>query len=217
MPTGVINTYATLQTAIADYLLRDDLTVQIPMFIQLANTRIGQKVQPPAQRATITVSAEQTSLPSQFGAIRTARLVTGTPQNDYPLEVVTAELLATRKADLNGTAGRPLYMCLEGATSVVVAPVPDASYNVEIWGIPWVPFYNSLGSPSTGVPADATIAAFPLLYLYGALREAAIFTDNAVGAQGYSALFEEQLTDFRIFIDRAQFPSLAPMDLPVTF
>jgi hypothetical protein len=38
----VIVDYATLQTAVADFMARADLTVQIPTFIQLAESRMNR-------------------------------------------------------------------------------------------------------------------------------------------------------------------------------
>ena len=48
-----INTYSTLQTAVANWLDRDDLTARIPEFIALAETRINRALR---IRAMETVS-----------------------------------------------------------------------------------------------------------------------------------------------------------------
>jgi hypothetical protein len=40
-----IGSYAELKTAIANFLARDDLTAQIPMFIQLAEGRMSRELE----------------------------------------------------------------------------------------------------------------------------------------------------------------------------
>ena len=54
-----ITTYATLQTAIANFLARSDLTAQIPDFITMAEARMNRELETRAQekRSTATLVA----------------------------------------------------------------------------------------------------------------------------------------------------------------
>ena len=67
-----ISTYSDLQTEIAAWLNRDNLTQQIQSFISLATARLSDELRAPEMEtvATTTISAEWTSLPSDFRAIR---------------------------------------------------------------------------------------------------------------------------------------------------
>ena len=65
---AIITNYSTLQSTIADYLNRQDLTAQIPTFIQLAeadmNTRL--RCREMIVRATTTNDDEFVRLPLDF-------------------------------------------------------------------------------------------------------------------------------------------------------
>jgi len=65
-----INTFATLKTAVANWLNRDDLTDRIPEFISLAESRLSRELETRGQekRATLTTSAsdQYISLPARL-------------------------------------------------------------------------------------------------------------------------------------------------------
>ena len=65
-----ITNYTTLQSTIADYLARTDLTTQIPLFIQLAENRLRRdlRIRPMLKVVTTTTTAGDptVSLPSDF-------------------------------------------------------------------------------------------------------------------------------------------------------
>jgi hypothetical protein len=69
-----ITNYATLQTTIADYLARSDLTAQIPLFIQLAENRLRRDLrirQMLKVSTTTTVANDSTvELPSDYLQMR---------------------------------------------------------------------------------------------------------------------------------------------------
>ena len=68
-----INTYATLQTAVANWLDRSDLTDRIPEFIALAEARMNRNL-----RLALMLNVDQTTL---GGA---TALVAGTRDYDLP-------------------------------------------------------------------------------------------------------------------------------------
>lgn len=67
-----IGTYAELQSEIAAWLNRDNLTTQIQSFVSLSTARLSDELRVPEMEtvATTTISAEWTALPNDFRAIR---------------------------------------------------------------------------------------------------------------------------------------------------
>src|SRR5210317_497856 len=75
-----IGTYAELKTAIANFLARDDLTDQIPNFIQLAEARMSRELETREQEkrstATLTAGDEYIALPTDMREVREVKLNT---------------------------------------------------------------------------------------------------------------------------------------------
>ena len=73
-----ISTYAELQTAIANFLARSDLTSQIPDFITLAEARMSRELETRSQekraQASTSASDEFISLPTDLRKIRLVKL-----------------------------------------------------------------------------------------------------------------------------------------------
>lgn len=67
-----INTYATLQAAVIDFLQRSDLASKVPTFIELATARFSDELRTPEMEtlASTTLTGEWTALPDDFRAIR---------------------------------------------------------------------------------------------------------------------------------------------------
>lgn len=66
-----ITTYAELQTAIADFLNRDDLTATIPTFIDLAEANFQRDVDHWRRETSTTtsVNSRYSALPSDFSSL----------------------------------------------------------------------------------------------------------------------------------------------------
>ena len=75
-----IGTYAELKTSIANFLARDDLTAQIPDFIQLAEGRMSRELETREQEkrstATLTSGDEYIALPTDMREVREVKLNT---------------------------------------------------------------------------------------------------------------------------------------------
>ena len=69
-----ISTYAELQTAIADFLIRDDLTSVIPTFITMAEAQLNRDVRhwKMEQRSTAELDDQYLTLPTDW--IETVRV-----------------------------------------------------------------------------------------------------------------------------------------------
>jgi hypothetical protein len=188
-----ISTYTDLQTAVTEWLARDQdatLIARIPTFIQLAEAKFNRMlfVRQMETRATTTVDTASTepefiSLPSDFQSMRRIRLssVEGKPNLIFMSGTQMDEF---RYSDAN-TAGRPLYFTIFGS-EMELAPTPDQNYTIEMVYRVNVP---ALASNST----NWLLTLAPDLYLYGALLESAPYIKEDGRIQTWALGFSSAL------------------------
>lgn len=166
-----IASYSDLNTAVANYLARDDLTARIPEFIALAEAKFNRELRcrQMETRSTTSVSLSNTepemvSLPSDFQSMRSFRItsVTGRPRLEYMSDTQMDEYRQT----IGNVAGQPKYFSIFG-NEIELCPTPDDAYTIEM----------KYRATVTALTASATtnwlILLAPDLYLYGTLLEAA--------------------------------------------
>lgn len=175
---ATITDYTTLQTAVTEYLARDQdttLIARIPTFIQLFEAKMNRLLftRQMEQRSTTTVDTtsdepEFISLPSDFQSMRRIRLssVTGKPHLDFMSGTQLDELRYTR----GNATGQPQFFTIFG-DEIELAPTPDDDYTIEMVYRQNVP---ALASNDT----NWLLLAAPDIYLYGALLEAAPYLQN---------------------------------------
>lgn len=172
-----ITGYSSLQTAVADWLARSDLTAYIPDFIALAEQQIYFGSDDPAfptdplrvrqmeTVTTLTLSTNPVPLPDNF--LEQRRLFIN-DTNRTPLSPVSPEQLLT---DYPGTAqGRPQEFAVEG-NSLRFAPSPDSAYEAPV-------LYYAKPEPLSTATTNPVLTAYPMVYLYTALTQAAPFCKN---------------------------------------
>lgn len=163
---ATITNYSTLQSTIADYLNRQDLTAQIPTFIQLAeadmNTRL--RCREMIVRATTTNDDEFVRLPLDFLESINLQLTDG----QSPLRFVTldeADIINKRQ-----TYNAPtFYSLMNGAIELVPPPATGADVEIEMV------YYGKITALSTENTSNWLLLKAPDVYLYGALVHAAPF------------------------------------------
>jgi hypothetical protein len=163
---AIITNYSTLQSTIADYLNRQDLTAQIPTFIQLAeadmNTRLRTREM--IVRATTTNDDEFVRLPLDFLESINLQLTDG----QSPLRFVTldeADIINKRQ-----TYNAPtFYSLMNGAIELVPPPATGADVEIEMV------YYGKITALSTENTSNWLLLKAPDVYLYGALVHAAPF------------------------------------------
>jgi hypothetical protein len=163
---AIITNYSTLQSTIADYLNRQDLTAQIPTFIQLAeadmNTRL--RCREMIVRATTTNDDEFVRLPLDFLESINLQLTDG----QSPLRFVTldeADIINKRQ-----TYNAPtFYSLMNGAIELVPPPATGADVEIEMV------YYGKITALSTENTSNWLLLKAPDVYLYGALVHAAPF------------------------------------------
>jgi hypothetical protein len=190
-------TYALLQTAVADWLNRTDLTSQIPDFITLAEAEMQRRLRRTTVRGTITISAEETTLAAAVAELRSIHLETGNPTRDLPLRIGTPEMVAERRARNSAVTGRPTDAAVLGRT-LVVAPVPDQSYTARIV------YYSALSPLSALNTSNAVLVEAPDAYLFGALLQAAPYLQHDERIPVWQSKFDAAIDSLNNVRDREE-------------
>ena len=186
-------TYATLKTAIGDYLESSETTFtnNLPTFIQEAEDRILKFVELPEQRKNVqgqtTADTRFLACPSDFLAPMSLAIVSS---NTYTyLDLKHASFLKEYSPTTTVT-GQPKYYSIFSQESFSLAPVPDAIYTVELH------YLYKPSSLTSGSDSGTTVLStdYPDALLYGSLVEGAIFLKETpdVIAQ-FEARFKEAI------------------------
>jgi len=161
-----IATYADLQTSIANWLKRSDLTSIIPDFITLAEARIARDLRLRKQVVNTTLSTvagtQSVSLPSDFLEAENISLSNTTPPG--ALSVVTPEILDRKYPEAYVTGQPRVYTVL--GDKVLFGPTPDAVYSVSL------DYYQRWAALSAS-GTNWLLTNHPNIYLFAALAEGA--------------------------------------------
>lgn len=189
----MITSYATLQTAVTEYLARDQdstLIARIPTFIQLAEAKFNRElfVRQMEARSTTTVDTTTTepefiSLPVDFQSMRRVRLssVTGKPHLDFRSGTQLDEF----RTCSGNTTSQPRYFTIFG-TEMELCPTPDKNYTIEMV------YRQNIPSLATNDP-NWLLTLAPDLYLYGALLESAPYIKEDARIQIWGLGFKAAL------------------------
>ena len=187
--------YASLQSAVTEYLARDQdttLIARIPTFIQLAEAKFNRQlfVRQMEQRSTAVANIasnepEFISLPDDFQSMRRVRLssVTGKPS----LEFRSGTQLDEYRFGISDVAGQPRYFTVFG-DEIEIAPTPDDAYTVEM-------VYRKIIPPLATNDPNWLLTLAPDLYLYGALLETAPYLKEDGRIQTWALGFSAALND----------------------
>jgi len=163
-----IGTYSELQTAIAGWLAKSNLSTYIPDFIALAEAEFRRelRIREMETTTTITVNAQRVSLPTNYLGARRFYL----DQNPaLILKYIPPEQMFTMWA--GSMAGRPQFFTIEG-DQFVFGPTPETSYNGELL------YYQAFPSLSDVQTTNELLTIAPDLYLYASLEAAKGFLQD---------------------------------------
>jgi hypothetical protein len=183
-----MQTYVQLQQSISTWLKREDLSAEIQSFIVLAEADLRRRFrcQRMLTKTTLTVDGERESLPSDWLATKSLRLVDTVGQAFF-LEYVTQEEL-DQMGLASSVTGLPRYFTHEGE-SFVFSPVPDTAYTAHLI------YYKALPALSDAAPTNWLLTESPDLYLYGALKHAQPYLMDDQRWAGFSTQYEAALRE----------------------
>lgn len=184
---SVITNYSTLQTEIANTLARDDLTDDIPLFIQLAENKLYRilNLRNEETALSVSISSGTATVPSDFKALKFAYF-DGTPAQ--LLKWVPIDELY-RDYPYRSEAETPSVISREGS-SFVFGP---ASKVGTLKGI----YYAKKDGLRTTDPSWYVTNA-PEVLLYGSLIEASYFIGGDDRLPMWVQIFQDAVESLRI-------------------
>jgi hypothetical protein len=188
-----LNTYTALKAAVADWLMRDDLTSNIPDFITLCESRNNLRIRTREMHTTTTLTdaGDYFVLPTDF--IEPRRVLSNVDPV-CALEPITDDLSATYP-----TSGYPYYYVIKGSNLYVYPPSTE-DITLDYWA--------KIPALSDSNASNWLLLKAPAVYLYGALMESAPFLEDDartdVWAQLYVAAIDELTkAEHRTFLSKA--------------
>lgn len=179
------DSYSDLQTSIASYLARSDLTTQIPDFIRFAEIRLRRdlRIRQMLSTATLTATAGTATLtiPSDFLEARDF-VVNGNPVQ--PLNYVSPALYSRNSR--SDVSGKPLDYTVLSST-FKLAPNPDTGYTFTLT------YYAAPAFLSDTNTSNIFLTTCPDLLLYGALVEAEPFLMNDARVNTWGSMFDRSI------------------------
>ena len=184
-----ISNYTELQTAVANWLDRDDLTARIPEFIALAEARFNRVLRLRSMEAKYTAntvaSQRNLALPASYIQMRNFQVNTSPLTT---LSYVTPEIYDRLWG--GSTGGTPKFYTIL-ANEVSFGPIPGSVMEVEML------FYKKFDNLSGSVATNWLITNAPDIYLYGSMLEAEPFIMNDERVQLWAAALERGVSDLQ--------------------
>jgi hypothetical protein len=199
--------YSDLQTSVANYLGRSDLTAVIPDFIRFAETRLARELRTrkmlKSATASMTAGDARVALPTDFLEVRDL-YTQGNPR--MPVTYMSPSAF-TRDARAD-ESGLPVFYTVLSA-EFQFAPMPDTAYVLEILYYAQPPVLS--GSNSSNV----FLANYPDALLYGALLEAEPYLINDARSQTWATLYDRAIKNIQDSDQNSEYSGI-PLQMRIT-
>jgi hypothetical protein len=202
-----LSTYSDLQTSIANYLARSDLTSQIPDFITFAENRLRRELrirQMLKSVTTATVSGDNTiEIPADFLQVRDFVVMTNPIQ---PLSYSSPSALSNdpRASEV----GVPLsYTIL--ANDFQVSPAPDGIYTVKLL------YFSAPAYLSSSNTSNVFLTTAPDALLYASLIEAEPYLMNDARINTWGTMYDRAIASLTKSDEEGQYSGV-PLAMKLT-
>jgi hypothetical protein len=167
---AIITNYATLQTEVANFLARDDLTADIPLFIQMAENKLHASLHLRNEETALSVdvSSGVAAVPTDFKKLKFAYYVNGSTA--CPLEWKSLNQLYRDHPDRSDT-GIPQAISREAGNFVFGKIATDGTAVLK--GV-----YYAKQDPLRTTDPSWYVTNHPEILLYGSLLEATPFIQD---------------------------------------
>jgi hypothetical protein len=182
-----ISTYAELQSSVADWLDRSDLTARIPDFISLAEARFDRVIRTPdmvTRDDSFTVDSQYETLPTGFLGVERF-LLDASPL--VALEYMSPARLSARR-ERRTVTGVPGYYTIAGG-NFEFFPSPNQAYTSSLL------YYARLAPLSDSATSNWLLAGEPDVYLFGALVEASPYLKDPETTALWEARLQRALSE----------------------
>jgi len=201
------STYSDLQTSIANYLARSDLTSQIPDFITFAENRLRRELrirQMLKSVTTSTLSGDSTvEVPSDFLEIRDFVVMTN------PITPMSYSSPSTLSNDpRTSEVGVPRsYTIL--ANEFQLAPSPDAVYTLKLL------YYSAPAYLSSTNTTNTFLTTAPDALLYASLIEAEPYLMNDARINTWGTMYDRAIASLTKSDESTQYSGV-PLSIKLT-
>lgn len=181
---ALITSYATLVTAVEDYLARTDLTSYVPNFLQNSQKKLYRslRTRPFEAALSVAISSGVAAVPADYRDLKYA-YVDASPirflKRSTPEQILTD--YPTRSS-----SGVPSLIARE-VDNFIFGPYPDSTYTIT--GV----YYKHFDLLSASNTTNWFTTNAPEVLLYGALLEAQPFLMNDARIGVWQALFNEAI------------------------
>lgn len=202
-----LSTYSDLQTSIANYLARSDLTSQIPDFITFAENRLRRELrirQMLKSVTTATVANDSTvELPADFLQVRDFVVVTN------PLTPLSYSSPSSLSNDpRTSEVGVPKsYTIL--ANDFQVSPVPDGVYTVKLL------YFAAPAYLSSSNTSNVFLTTAPDALLYASLIEAEPYLMNDARINTWGTMYDRAIASLAKSDQEGQYSGV-PLSIKLT-
>jgi hypothetical protein len=190
-----ITTYSELQSAVADFLNRDDLTSAIPTFISLAEADIARQLRHTNQEKRLTADLDERYeiLPDDFLEMRRMSLSDGTQ-----LEPMSGTEMGDRRYKNQDVANQPQYYYIT-AGEIEFYPTPDDTYEMTML------YYARIPALSDTSTSNWLLTDYPDIYLYGALMHSAPYLADDARLQVWASMYTKAIGDANLTSKRSTY------------
>ncbi len=199
--------YSDLQTSVANYLGRSDLTTVIPDFIRFAETRLARELRTRKMLKSATASMvagdARVALPTDFLEVRDL-YTQGNPR--MPVTYMSPSGF-TRDARAD-ESGLPVFYTVL-ASEFQFAPMPDTAYVLEIL------YYAQPPVLSSSNASNVFLANYPDALLYGALLEAEPYLINDARSQTWALLYDRAVKNIQDSDQNSEYSGI-PLQMRIT-
>jgi len=195
-----ISTKAELQTAVANWLNRSDLTDRIPEFISLAESQLNRllRTREMLVRSTASASGQYVSIPTDFLELMNIELTSTTPPKR--LVYITSDRSDDYREQQNNKTGTPSYYTIEG-TSIQLLPTPSESVTVQLNYYQDIPALSGLADSGD----NWLLLAHPDIYLYGTLMQASPYIMDPQSAQQWDGLLARSMQELQLSDEKSRY------------
>lgn len=215
-----ITTYAELQTAVANWLDRSDLTARIPEFIALAEGRFRREL-----REWLRSSISATAVTDDYVVAATVEAVLGVAYDDgaggtynHPLDLITWDDYHARMG-CSAEVRAPVTACYVdrdesgNTTTLRFYPPVSAASPIDALTINVVGYLPALSVSAT---SNRLLTVAPDVYLYGSLVEAGEYLQHDERVPRWESRASQAIAALRMQTDRKLYGGVPrPRALPV--
>ena len=184
-----ISTYSELQTAVANWLDRDDLSARIPEFISLAEARFNRLLRLRSMESKQTASTvggqRNYNLPASYIQMRNFQLNTSPLTT---LSYVTPEIYD--RVWGGSTGGIPKFYTIV-ADEISLGPIPGSVLTMEML------FYRRFDNLSGSTTTNWLLTYAPDIYLYASMLEAEPFIMNDERVPLWATALDKAISDMQ--------------------